>query len=186
MEKKELSASQKALFIETLKARFQNNMHRHNGLHWEKIQVKLETNSDKLWSLNAMEETGGEPDVVKYDEGADSFVFYDCAKESPSGRRSFCYDKKAREARKANKPQNSAMEMASEMGISMLTEQEYRFLHELEKVDAKTSSWVLTPPEIREKGGALFCDYRYAHVFVYHNGADSYYAARGFRASVSI
>jgi len=169
-----------------LKARFEKNMHRHRGLDWSSVQARLEAHPDKLWSLNEMERTGGEPDVVGYDSETGEYLFYDCSPESPGGRRSLCYDREAREARKEHKPQSSALEMAAAMGIELLTEEEYRKLQELGEFDTKTSSWVMTPPEIRALGGALFCDRRYNHVFTYHNGAESYYAARGFRGKLRV
>ncbi|KAF0820987.1 MULTISPECIES: DUF4256 domain-containing protein [unclassified Cytobacillus] len=183
---KELSPEQKDVLLQTLKARFEKNMHRHEGLDWEDVEAKLEANPEKMWSLNEMEETGGEPDVAGYDEQAAEYIFYDCAAESPKGRRSVCYDREALEARKKHKPENSAMDMAAAMGIELLTEEQYRELQELEAFDKKTSSWVQTPAHIRKLGGALFCDRRYDSVFVYHNGADSYYAARGFRGSLRV
>lgn len=167
--------------LKILKSRFEKNMHRHNGLEWAKIESKLDKNPEKLRSLNEMEETGGEPDVVGYDANTGKFIFCDCSAESPKGRRSICYDTEALESRKENKPWNSALGMAAEMGIEILSEEQYRDLQKLEKFDTKTSSWILTPFDIRAKGGALFCDYRYGHVFVYHNGAESYYGVRGFR-----
>ncbi len=183
---KELSLEQREELLRVLKARFEKNMHRHEGLEWAKVQAKLEANTEKLWSLNEMETTGGEPDVVEYDEQADEYVFYDCSAESPKGRRSVCYDRKALESRKKHKPENNAIDMATAMGIELLTEDQYRALQKLEHFDRKTSSWVQTPTDIRELGGALFCDYRFGHVFVYHNGADSYYGARGFRGSLRV
>ncbi|WP_421385246.1 DUF4256 domain-containing protein [Bacillus salacetis] len=186
MNKRELSTKQTDELLEVLKARFEKNMERHNSLVWENVQTKLKANPDKLWSLNEMERTGGEPDVVDYDEQSDTYSFYDCAAESPKGRRSVCYDRAALEARKKHKPENSAMDMAAAMGIELLTEEEYRELQKLGDFDKKTSSWVKTPNDIRELGGALFCDYRFGHVFLYHNGADSYYAARGFRGSLTV
>lgn len=184
--KKELSSEQREELLATLKSRFERNMNRHEGLEWTKIQAKLEANPEKLWSLNEMERTGGEPDVVDYDKKADEYIFYDCSAESPKGRRSICYDRKALDARKANKPQNTAMDMAADMGIDLLTEEQYRALQQLGDFDTKTSSWIITPDNVRERGGALFCDRRYNKVFTYHNGADSYYAARGFRAALKI
>ncbi len=181
-----LSEEQKKALRNILRARFEKNMHRHEGLAWERVEAKLEVNPEKRWSLNEMEKTEGEPDVVGYDEKTDEFLFYDCSKESPKGRRSVCYDRRALEARKKYKPQTSAMDMAAEMGIEMLTEEEYRALQELENFDLKTSTWVKTPADIRERGGAIFCDYRYGHVFVYHNGADSYYGSRGFRGVLRV
>ena len=186
MPKKQLSPRQREDLLKTLKARFEKNMNRHKGLEWAKVQAKLESNTEKLWSLNEMEITGGEPDVVGHDKKTGEYIFYDCSAESPKGRRSICYDHEALESRKENKPENSATEMAAEMGIELLTEEQYRELQKLGNFDAKTSSWVKTPSDIRELGGALFCDRRYDHVFVYHNGADSYYAARGFRGSLSV
>jgi len=164
-----------------LKARFEKNMNRHNGIEWANVQARLETNAEKLWSLDDMENTGGEPDVVAYDKQTGEYIFYDCSAESPKGRRSFCYDGEALESRKENKPKNNAIDMAAAMGIELLTEEQYRELQQLGNFDTKTSSWVKTPAEIRELGGALFCDRRYDHVFLYHNGAESYYAARAFR-----
>ncbi|WP_077326064.1 DUF4256 domain-containing protein [Virgibacillus siamensis] len=182
----ELTKEQHQELLETLKARFEKNMNRHKGLEWDPIQTRLERNTEKLWSLHAMEKTGGEPDIVAYDEKKDEYIFTDCSKESPKGRRSVCYDREALESRKKHKPENNAIDMAAEMGIELLTEEAYRALQELGNFDMKTSSWVQTPADIRELGGALFCDYRYEHVFVYHNGASSYYAARGFRGSLRI
>jgi hypothetical protein len=170
----------------TLKTRFEKNMNRHQGVKWPEVQAKLEANPGKLWSLQEMERTGGEPDVVGHDKKAGEYVFYDCSAESPKGRRSLCYDRAALDARKENKPANSAMDVAAAMGVELLTEEEYRELQTLGSFDAKTSSWVKTPSEIRKRGGAIFCDFRYGHVFVYHNGADSYYAARGFRGSLKV
>lgn len=181
MPTKSLSQKQQDELLKTLKARFEKNMGRHKGLDWAKVQSKLEGNADALWSLQEMERTGGEPDVVGHDKKAGEYVFYDCSAESPSGRRSFCYDRKALDSRKENKPKNNAMELAAAMGIEMLSEAEYRKLQELGEFDTKTSSWVKTPANIRDLGGALFCDRRFNAVFVYHNGAESYYAARGFR-----
>ena len=172
--------------LKTLKARFEKNMNRHKALDWSKVQAKLEANNEKLWSLNEMERTGGEPDVVGHDKKTGEFIFYDCSAESPKDRRSVCYDREALEARKENKPKDSAMNMAGAMGIEVLTEEQYRELQQLGKFDLKTSSWVQTPSDIRKLGGALFCDRRYNTVFLYHNGADSYYAARGFRGSLRV
>lgn len=172
--------------LEILKARFEANMKRHKGIEWANVEKKLKAHSTKLNSLSQMEETGGEPDIVGYDKKADEYVFYDCSAESPAGRRSLCYDREALEARKANKPKNSAIDMAAEMGIELLTEDEYRQLQELGEFDTKTSSWIKTPADIRKLGGALFCDRRYNQVFVFHNGADSYYSARGFRGSLRV
>jgi hypothetical protein len=172
--------------LKTLKARFEKNMNRHKGLEWAKVQAKLEANPQKLRSLNEMETTGGEPDVVGQDKKSGEYIFYDCSAESPKGRRSVCYDREALEARKENKPKDSAINMAAAMGIELLTEEQYRELQKLGNFDLKTSSWVKTPPEIRKLGGALFCDRRYDHVFLYHNGADSYYGARAFRGSLRV
>ncbi|WP_232324948.1 DUF4256 domain-containing protein [Halobacillus mangrovi] len=182
----DLPLEQKEELLTVLKDRFEKNVNRHKGMEWENVKAKLETNKEKLWSLNEMEKTGGEPDVIDYDEENDVFIFYDCSTESPKGRRSVCYDREALESRKKHKPDNSAMHMASSMGIEILTEVQYRELQELGDFDKKTSSWVQTPTDIRELGGAIFCDFRYGHVFVYHNGAESYYAARGFRGSLRV
>jgi hypothetical protein len=184
--KQKLSADQREELLKTLKARFQKNMQRHKGIEWTKVQEKLESNAEKLWILDDMETTGGEPDVVGYDKKTGEYIFYDCAAESPKGRRSICFDGAALAARKENKPKNNAMDMAADMGIELLTEEEYRALQELGEFDTKTSSWIQTPAAIRKLGGALFCDRRYDHVFLYHNGADSYYAARGFRGSLRV
>jgi hypothetical protein len=184
--KKELSPEQRTELLGILKTRFEKNMDRHKGLDWPKVQAKLETNADKLWSLSEMENTGGEPDVVGEDKQTGEYLFFDCSAESPNGRRSICYDRAALDARKEHKPKNSAMDMAADMGIEILTEEQYRELHQLGNFDAKTSSWITTPAPIRKLGGALFADFRYATVFVYHNGADSYYAARGFRGSLRV
>ncbi len=181
-----LSAEQREELLKTLKARFEKNMNRHKGLEWDKVQAKLEANAEKLWPLHEMERTGGEPDVVGHDEKTGEYIFYDCSMESPEGRRSICYDRESLEARKANKPKDSAINMAADIGIEVLTEEQYRELQKLGTFDTKTSSWIKTPADIRERGGALFADYRYGHVFVYHNGADSYYAARGFRGSLRV
>ncbi|OLS36765.1 DUF4256 domain-containing protein [Bacillus sp. MRMR6] len=186
VNKKELALEQREGLLSALKARFEKNMHRHNGLEWAKVQEKLDANSEKLWSLFEMERTGGEPDVIGYDQETGEYIFYDCSVESPKGRRSVCYDHEALEARKKHKPETSAMEMAASMGIELLTEEQYRALQKLDKFDMKTSSWVQTPSDIRKLGGALFCDWRYGHVFLYHNGADSYYGARGFRGSLRV
>ena len=183
---KDLKAKQREELLGALKARFEKNMNRHKGLEWAKVQAKLEATHEKLWSLNEMERTGGEPDVVGYDKKTGEYIFYDCSAESPTGRRSVCYDGEALESRKENKPKTSAMDMAAAMGIELLTEEQYRELQQLGNFDTKTSSWVKTPSEIRKLGGALFCDRRYDHVFLYHNGAESYYAARGFRGSLSV
>ena len=174
------------VLLKILKARFQKNEARHKGFIWEKIQTKLEANPKKIWSLNEMEKSGGEPDVVWYNKNNDEYIFVDCSSESPSGRRSICYDHQALEQRKENKPKNSAMNLATQMGIDMLTEAEYRLLQTLGSFDVKTSNWVKTPTEIRDLGGAIFCDRRYNTVFVYHNGAESYYAARGFRGLLRV
>lgn len=184
--KKELSQEQCEELLKILKTRFEKNMNRHKGLEWTKVQAKLEANPEKLWSLNEMEETGGEPDVVGYDKKAGEYIFYDCSAESPKSRRSLCYDRKALESRKENKPENNVIDMAAAMGIEILTEEQYRELQELGNFDTKTSSWVKTPADIRKLGGALFCDRRYNTVFVYHNGAESYYAARGFRGALRV
>jgi len=172
--------------LSTLKARFEKNMNRHKGLEWAHVQAKLEASAEKVWSLNEMERTGGEPDVVGHDKKTGEYIFYDCSAESPKGRRSICYDREALDSRKENKPANSAMDMAAAMGIELLTEEQYRELQKLGSFDTKTSSWVKTPSAIRKLGGALFCDRRYDTVFVYHNGAESYYAARGFRAWLGV
>lgn len=184
--KKELPSKRRVEFLNILKARFEKNMSRHKGLEWAKVHAKLEANPGKLWSLNEMEASGGEPDVVGYDKKTGEYIFYDCSAESPKGRRSICYDHQALESRKENKPDNSAVEMAADMGVELLTEQEYRELQQLGSFDAKTSSWVKTPAAIRKLGGAIFCDYRFGTVFVYHNGAESYYAGRGFRGSLRV
>jgi hypothetical protein len=184
--KKKLSAEQGTELLSVLKSRFGKNMDRHKGLEWAKVQTKLEANPEKLWSLDEMEISGGEPDVVAYDQKTGEYIFYDCSEESPKGRRSICYDHEALEARKEHKPADSAVNMASEMGIELLTEEEYRELQKLGKFDTKTSSWVKTPADIRKLGGAVFCDRRYNTIFMYHNGAESYYAARGFRGSLRV
>ncbi|MGM0941669.1 MAG: DUF4256 domain-containing protein [Bacillota bacterium] len=181
---KELSVKQREGLLKALKTRFEKNMHRHQGVEWANVQARLEANAEKLWSLHEMESTGGEPDVVGHEQG--QYIFYDCSTESPKGRRSVCYDREALEARKKHQPENNAIDMATAMGIELLTEEQYRALQQLEHFDKKTSSWVQTPSDIRELGGALFCDYRYGHVFLYHNGASSYYAARGFRGSLKV
>jgi hypothetical protein len=184
--KKELSPEQRDKLIEILKIRFEKNRNRHIGLDWDKIQSKLEANPIKLWSLHEMESTGGEPDVVGHDEKTNEYIFYDCSAESPKGRRSLCYDHEALDSRKEFKPENSAVDMAAEMGIEILTEEEYRELQQLGNFDTKTSSWVKTPSDIRKLGGAIFADFRYNTVFIYHNGASSYYAVRGFRGSLRV
>jgi len=183
---KQLTEEQRKELITVLKARFEKNMNRHKGIEWDKIKTRLEASPEKLWSLGEMERTGGEPDVVSYDAGTGKYVFYDCAEESPKGRRSFCYDREARDSRKENKPENNVIDVAAAMGISLLTEKQYRALQELGKFDAKTSSWIETPQDIRKLGGAVFADFRYNTVFVYHNGAQSYYAARGFRGALHV
>ncbi len=179
--KKKLPAAQSSALLKTLKTRFEKNMNRHKGIEWAKVEAKLTADPEKLWSLNEMEATGGEPDVVGYDKKTGEYIFYDCSAESPAGRRSFCYDHEALEKRKENKPKNSAVKMAADMGIELLTEEQYRELQQLGNFDNKTSSWVNTPAAIRKLGGAIFCDRRYNTVFVYHNGAESYYAGRAFR-----
>jgi hypothetical protein len=184
--KKELSPAQGEELLSALKARFEKNVNRHQGLEWAKVQAKLEANPEKVWSLHQMERSGGEPDVVGHNQKTGEYIFYDCSAESPTGRRNVCYDREGQEARKANKPENNAMDMAAAMGIELLTEEEYRALQKLGKFDMKTSSWVQTPSEIRELGGALFADRRYGHVFVYHNSAPTYYSARAFRGSLRV
>lgn len=184
--KKELSAEQREELLKTLKNRFDKNMNRHEGIEWAKVQAKLEANPEKLWSLDDMEITGGEPDVVGYDKKTGEYIFYDCSAESPKGRRSLCYDRQALDSRKEHKPESSALDVAAAMGIEILTEDQYRELQQFGKFDTKTSSWVKTPADIRKLGGALFCDYRYGTVFTYHNGAESYYAARAFRGALRV
>ena len=184
--KKELSPKQREELLRALKDRFEKNMNRHKGLEWAKVQAKLGANNEKLWSLGEMERTGGEPDVVGHDKKTGEYIFYDCSAESPNGRRSVCYDREGLESRKEHKPKNNAIDMAAAMGIELLTEEQYRELQKLGNFDTKTSSWVKTPTDIRKLGGALFVDRRYNHVFVYHNGAESYYAARGFRGSLRV
>ncbi len=185
-KKKELSAQQCEALLRTLKARFDKNVKLHQGIQWELVQVKLEANMEKLWSLNEMEITGGEPDVIGYKEDTNEYMFVDCSSESPKNRRSLCYDREALELRKEHKPENSAVDMANDMGIEILTEDQYRELQKLGSFDTKTSSWVKTPDYIRELGGAVFCDRRYDTVFLYHNGADSYYGVRGFRGLLKV
>jgi Protein of unknown function (DUF4256) len=184
--KKELSPGQQKELLAALKARFEKNMNRHKGVEWAKVQAKLEANPEKLWSISEMERTGGEPDVVGDDKKTGEYIFYDCSPETPKDRRSICYDREALDSRKEHKPKDNAMEMAAAMGIALLTEEQYRKLQDLGEFDLKTSSWLLTPSRIRELGGALFCDRRFDTVFVYHNGAESYYAARGFRGSLKV
>ena len=184
--KKDLPPAQRKELTRALKARFEENMNRHQDLEWAQVQAKLEANREKLWSLHEMERTGGEPDVVGHDKKTGEYIFYDCSAESPKGRRSVCYDREALASRKEHKPEDSAIDMAAAMGIELLTEEQYRELQKRGNFDTKTSSWVKTPSDIRKLGGALFCDRRYGHVFVFHNGADSYYAARGFRGSLRV
>src|ERR1700740_1631977 len=184
--KKNLSPKQSEELLKVLKIRFEKNMNRHKGIEWSKVQAKLETHPGKLCSLNEMEVTGGEPDVIGHDKKTGEYIFYDCSSESPKDRRSFCYDEEALASRKEHKPKNSALHMAASMGVEILSEEEYRDLQKLGNFDTKTSSWVKTPVKIRELGGALFCDRRYDTVFLYHNGAESYYAARGFRGSLRV
>lgn len=185
-DKRMLSSEEYKDILEILKERFEKNMNRHKGMEWEEVEEKLKDNTEKLWSLYEMDRTGGEPDIIGYDEETGEYVFYDCSDESPKGRRSICYDRKALESRKQNKPQNNVIDMALDMGIEVLTEGQYRELQKLGRFDLKTSSWVKTPENIRKKGGAIFCDCRYDTVFVYHNGAESYYSARGFRGSLRV
>jgi hypothetical protein len=184
--KKELSPEQRDEQLKVLKARFEKNMNRHKGLEWAKVHAKLEANAEKMWSLHEMERTGGEPDVVGQDKNTGEYIFYDCSAETPKGRRSVCYDREALDARKEHKPKDSAVDMATAMGIELLTEEQYRELQKLGEFDTKTSSWVKTPPEIRKLDGALFCDRRFDHVFLYHNGAESYYGGRAFRGSLRV
>ncbi len=186
INKKELSSEQINELLSLLKVRFEKNMNRHKGIQWADVQARLEANTAALWSLNEMEVTEGEPDVIGHDQRTGAYIFCDCSPESPKGRRSICYDPDALESRKEHKPKHSAIGMADEMGVRILSEDEYRALQQLGRFDAKTSSWIETPPDIRERGGALFCDWRYGHVFTYHNGAESYYAARGFRGSLRV
>jgi hypothetical protein len=184
--KKELSTFQREELLSTLKTRFEKNMKRHKGIEWQKVQAKLEANTDKLWSLNEMEFTGGEPDVIGHDKKTGEYIFCDCSVESPKGRRSVCYDREGLESRKEHQPENNAVDMAADMDIELLTEEQYRELQALGNFDMKTSSWIKTPPDIRKLGGALFADFRYGKVFVYHNGAQSYYAARAFRGLLRV
>jgi hypothetical protein len=182
----ELSSEKREEILQVLKTRFENNMHRHEKIEWAKVQAKFVGKNDKLWSLNEMERTGGEPDVVGFDLKTGEYIFIDCCEESPIGRRSLCYDREAFMSRKENKPANNVIDMAEAMGIALLSEDEYRHLQELGSFDTKTSCWILTPPDIRKRGGAIFADFRYGNVFVYHNGAESYYAVRGFRGSLRV
>jgi hypothetical protein len=184
--KKELLLEQREKLLKELKARFEKNMNSHKGLEWAKVQARLEANTEKLWSLNEMERTGGEPDVVGFDKKTGEYIFYDCSVESPEGRRSLCYDREALESRKEHKPENNALDMAAAMGIELLTEEQYQELQKLGNFDTKTSSWVITPSDIRKLGGALFADRRYGNVFVYHNSAPSYYSVRAFRGSLRV
>ncbi len=184
--KKKLAAEQREELLSTLKDRFAKNMNRHKDLEQTKVKTKLEANSEKLWSLNEMEKTGGEPDVIAYDQKTSEYIFYDCSMESPKGRRSVCYDREALESRKEHKPKDNALDMAASMGIEILAEEQYRELQKFGKFDTKTSSWIKTPSNIRKLGGAIFADFRYGHVFVYHNGAESYYAVRGFRGLLRV
>ncbi|MGE5111719.1 MAG: DUF4256 domain-containing protein [Acidobacteriaceae bacterium] len=184
--KKQLSARQSEELVAALKSRFEKNMNRHQDLEWTKVQARLQANADALWSLNEMEQTGGEPDVVAHDKKTGEYIFYDCSPESPKGRRSACYDREALESRKEHKPKTNAVDMAAAMGVELLTEEQYREFQKVGEFDTKTSSWIKTPAAIRKLGGALFCDRRYDTVFVYHNGAESYYGARGFRASLRV
>jgi hypothetical protein len=185
-KKKELTREQREQLLRTLKARFEKNMIRHQGLEWAKVQARLDANAEKLWSLSEMEQTGGEPDVVGHDKKTGEYIFYDCSEESPKARRSLCYDREALDSRKENKPRDNAMDVAAAMGVELLTEEQYRELQKLGEFDTKTSSWVNTPSAIRKLGGALFCDRRFDTVFTYHNGAESYYAARAFRGWISV
>jgi hypothetical protein len=184
--KKELSPQQREELLGAVQTRFENNMNRHEGLEWAKVKAKLEANAEKLWSLSEMEKTGGEPDVVGHDKKTGEYIFFDCSPESPKGRRSFCYDREALDSRKENKPKDNAIDMAAAMGIELLTEEQYRELQKLGEFDTKTSSWLKTPADMRKLGGALFGDRRFGRVFLYHNGAESYYAGRGFRGSVRV
>ncbi|TAH39899.1 MAG: DUF4256 domain-containing protein [Bacteroidetes bacterium] len=184
--KMSLSSTQTKELLSILKSRFEKNMNRHRGVEWSKVQARLETRPEKLWSLNEMEKTGGEPDVIGFDKKSGEYIFYDCSEESPKGRRSFCYDAEALKSRKEHKPKNSAIEMATSMGIEVLSEEQYRELQKLGNFDKKTSSWLKTPADIRKLGGAIFADFRFGHVFVYHNGAESYYAGRAFRGCLNV
>jgi hypothetical protein len=184
--KKDLTREQREPLLKTLKARFEKNINRHQGLEWAKVQARLEANAEKLWSLSEMERTGGEPDVVGHDKKTGEYIFYDCSDESPKARRSFCYDREALDSRKENKPKNNAVDAAAAMGVELLTEEQYRELQKLGEFDTKTSSWVKTPSDVRKLGGALFCDRRFNTVFVYHNGAESYYAGRAFRGWLKV
>jgi Protein of unknown function (DUF4256) len=184
--KKDLSPGERKELLSILRGRFEKNMNRHKGVEWAKVQSNLEANAGKMWSLNEMERTGGEPDVIGYDKKTGEYIFYDCSAESPNGRRSVCYDREGLESRKEFKPENNAVDMAADMGIEILTEEQYRELQQLGKFDAKTSSWIKTPAGIRKLGGAIFADFRYGNVFVYHNGAQSYYAGRAFRGSLRV
>jgi hypothetical protein len=184
--KRKLLPEQREELLTLIEARFKKNMHRHKGIEWPKVKARLDTDSTKLWSLHEMERTGGEPDVVGYDKKTGEYIFYDCSSETPKGRRSICYDHEALESRKEYKPENSAVGMADDIGIKILSESEYRGLQELGDFDTKTSSWIETPPDIRNLGGALFGDFRFGHVFIYHNGAESYYGVRGFRGLIKI
>jgi hypothetical protein len=185
-EKMEFSPEQREELLRALKVSFEKNMNRHKGFEWARVQARLEANTEKLWSLNEMERTGGEPDVVDLDKKTGEYIFYDCSEQSPEGRRSLCYDHDALESRKKNIPENNVIDMATVMGVELLTEEEYRNLQEFGKYDTKTSSWIRTPSDIRKLGGAIFADFRYGNVFVYHNGAESYYAGRGFRGSLRV
>jgi hypothetical protein len=185
-DKKELTPKQIEELLNLLKTRFEKNLNRHKTIDWNKVEAKLKANKDKLWSLNEMEKTGGEPDVVNFDKKTDEYIFFDCAAESPAARRSLCYDRKALDSRKENKPKNNAMEMAASMGIEILNEEQYRQLQELGNFDNKTSSWLQTPADIRKLGGAIFGDFRYGNIFIYHNGAESYYAGRGYRGMLRV
>lgn len=184
--KKPLSSEQREKLLKTLQARFEKNMDRHKGVRWAEVQARLQANLEKLWSLNEMERTGGEPDVVAHHQNTDEYMFFDCSPESPPGRRSLCYDREGWESRKEHRPENTVIDMANAMGIELLTEEQYRELQKLGEFDTKTSSWVKTPSDLRKLGGALFCDRRYGRVFVYHNGAQSYYGSRAFRGSLRV